>query len=300
MIPEESFVREGHHIQRVLSAAPFSTDPFTHIYAPEFFSRPFYAALKEFMPPISAYEAYLGSDRRPFGKFGFPLWVEELTERTSKLPPEPRIFWERFVSHTMVSLYGALLDKFAAFIALRFGEGDDVPLKLDARLAVDITGSQGYVHTDNPDFVLTFLVYLPDDTALEEYGTGLYTPQDPDYRDVGNGSPTPMNFPTVHKVPFRPNTMVGFFKTGRSFHGLETIGCEGIMRHTLIVHVKGRAEYFAERYGVEIFDKVFSKRTVHDFEPLAASLRNCERVFERGLIDEWGNRRTPPMSSKSG
>ena len=240
------------------------------------------------MPPISAYGPYLGSDHRPFGKFGFPLWVEESPPRLEQLPPESRLFWERFINHVLVSLYADLIEKFSAFFSLRFGHAADVPLKLDARLAVDITGTKGYVHTDNPDFVITFIVYLPDDHSLESIGTGLYAPDDPDYRDMGNGNDNPPRFRRVRQIPFHPNTMVGFFKTGQSFHGVEAIEQDGVMRHSLIIHIKSRAEYFAELYGVEKFTEAFSARTLRDFAPVTASLRRCERVLERGVIDERG------------
>ena len=198
------------------------------------------------------------------------------------------MFWECFRNHVLVSLYGSLLEKFSAFFALRFGDTADVPLKLDARLAVDITGLEGYVHTDNPDFVITFIVYLPDDESLEAYGSGLYAPEDGNYRDMGNGNDHVPPFRKVRHIPFHSNTMVGFFKTGRSFHGVDAIQQDQVMRHSLLIHVKARAEYFAELYGAENFLRVFSNRTAQDFAPVSESLRNCERVIERGIVDGSG------------
>ena len=293
MVPEAAFHHEARHVAKVLRDVRFVSDPFAHIYTPSFFSDDFYAAIKAHMPPIATYGTYLDATGKAYGKFGFPLWFEEDSQRIDQLPPESRIFWERFVSHMLVSLYGSLIDKFSAFFALRFGEGTDVPLKLDARLSLDLTGLDGYVHTDNPDFVITFIVYLPDDNSLEDLGTGLYAPDDPGRRDMGNGTdPTP-RFRKVRQIPFHPNTMVGFFKTAQSFHGVDAIVRNDVMRHSLIIHVKGRPEYFAELYGVDTFNEVFSNRTVQDFAPVSDSLRRCEQVLERGVIDDRGNLLAP-------
>ena len=104
----------------------------------------------------------------------------------------------------------------------------------------------------------------------------------------GNGNDHVPPFRKVRHIPFHSNTMVGFFKTGRSFHGVDAIQQDQVMRHSLLIHVKARAEYFAELYGAENFLRVFSNRTAQDFAPVSESLRNCERVIERGIVDGSG------------
>ena len=154
------------------------------------------------MPSISAYEAYRDDNGKPFGKFGLPLWVEDGQSTLRFLEAERRIFWERFVEHVLVSLFRSLIDKYSAFLYFRFGGELNVPLKFDGRLAIDITGSKGYVHTDNPDFLTTFIIYLPDDNSLEQFGTGLYEPEDPLHRDIGNGIKNPPGFREVRRTQY--------------------------------------------------------------------------------------------------
>ena len=210
MLPEQSFLQERDCVAQVFRNIQFCPDPFEHICTPAFFSNDFYAELKAQMPPISCYEAYRNGNGEAFGKFHFPLWVDG-QNALSVLEPERRIFWERFVTLVLVSIFRNIIDKYSAFFCLRFDGKANVPLKFDVRLAIDITGSRGYVHTDNPDFVTKFIVYLPDDNSLGHCGTGLYEPEDSRYRDIGNGHKNPSRFKIVRQIPFHPNTMVSFF-----------------------------------------------------------------------------------------
>ena len=288
------FELEAKHITDALAATRFVFEPYPHIYLPSFFSEPFYQLLLAKMPPVQHFAAFLDEHGKPFGKYHLPLDARGTEEPILRaLPPDLRAFWTGFRDIVLRdALSNALVDKFAPFLCLRFGRDlNNLPLFFDQRLSLDTTGSKGYVHTDNPDFVLAFLVYLPNDDSLEKYGTGLFVPDDPTYRDIGNGPPVDCDEPTFHKaraVPFRPNTMVGFFKTARSFHGVDTITGDHVMRRTLIVQPRVDGRYFVEKFGAEVYQRVFVDRVDGAFPPVMASLERCEKAQELGLITSNG------------
>lgn len=83
-------------------------------------------------------------------------------------------------------------------------------------------------HTDAAWKVLSLLFYLPPDGTLWEHGTSLYVPKDPTFRCPGGPHHAVERFTRVHTASFLPNSMIAFFKTDYSFHGVEpiTIPCQ--------------------------------------------------------------------------
>lgn len=89
-----------------------------------------------------------------------------------------------------------------------------------------IRDGKGYFigpHTDAPRKVVSLLFYLPRDTSYEEFGTGIYTPNDPDKKCKGGPHYKFNDFKEVWRAPFSPNSVFGFFKTDDSWHGVQEI-----------------------------------------------------------------------------
>jgi hypothetical protein len=78
--------------------------------------------------------------------------------------------------------------------------------------------------------VVVFLFYLARPGADEGLGTSLYMPRDDGFRCEGGLHHPREQFFRVATMPYRPNTLVGFFKTARSFHGVEPVTAPGASR----------------------------------------------------------------------
>lgn len=299
MISDEVFQSEARHISGQVMGTPFVRDPFPHIYVPDFFSPDFYDRIMKHLPPLDDYEAFLDAQGRPFGKYQVPLHVNGANKVWfDQLPPDRKLFWSRFERHCLGDgIHQVIIEKFAPLLILRFGAAlAGLPLYFDSRLSIDSKGARSFLHTDPPDFVITFLVYLPEDDSLEGTGTRFYRPRNPAYFDVGNGPPedeTNPEFREVVAVPFRPNTMVAFFKSARSFHGVDAITDPSVQRRTLLIHAKVSLPYFKDLYGADIYEALFLKRTMRDFQPFRETLRRGERAYELGLIGPDGFGKLP-------
>jgi hypothetical protein len=103
-------------------------------------------------------------------------------------------------------------------------------------------------HTDTPSKLVTLMLYFPDDGATYPRGTGTEF-----YRGMGNTPATPgwstgmMNeedtkeFFRKHEIfyvsDFTPNKLVGFIKSGNSWHGVQPLTlAPGVTRRSLNIN----------------------------------------------------------------
>ena len=74
-------------------------------------------------------------------------------------------------------------------------------------------------HSDAPHKVFTLLFYLPKDASKQQYGTSVYRPKQSDFTsEPGKRFPFDQ-FEEHWRAPFLPNSVFGFMKNERSFHG---------------------------------------------------------------------------------
>lgn len=130
-----------------------------------------------------------------------------------------------------------IVEKFSAEITERFGESVRLVTDVDSRFVRDFTSYQITPHTDQPVKLASLLFYLPADESLRRHGTVLYRPRSPHLRCEGNARHDFASFSKVATMPFLPNALFGFFKTDRSFHGVEAIKDAGIERNALLYNV---------------------------------------------------------------
>lgn len=110
-------------------------------------------------------------------------------------------------------------DAFTQNMAEKFGVSGIT--KTNVRLVVDSPGYRLGPHTDDPKKVLSLIFYLTD--KVKDVGTVLYAHEDPGFTSDGKVHFPLDGFTRVKKVPFLPNSMMGFARTDKSFHGVEKI-----------------------------------------------------------------------------
>jgi len=208
---------------------PVAADPFPHFYGGPVFPPEMYERLLEILPspeemPASKQASNPYGDRR--------MCCPINGETVPRMAAERRRFWAAL--HALLcgpAFIEAVVDKYRPFVLARYG---GVP-KLRGRLEVyaDLENYQIRPHTDAPHKAFNLLFYLPRDRSRAELGTAIYAPKEPSFRSE---KPTQFPFEMFDKVrsfDYLPNTVFGFMKTDRSFHGRDPVPGTGTPRYML-------------------------------------------------------------------
>jgi hypothetical protein len=237
----EEFVR--HRIAN----AEVRREPFPHFYVRPVFPDDYYAELlrrlpcTELLTPINETGTVAMVDPRTGArKVKYePRHIADLAAlEQDEAKRGERPLWRDLSAWLLGDAFrDALVDKFAAAIAERFGRGVRLVTDVDSRFVRDFTSYKILPHTDQPTKLVSLLFYLPPDESLRRHGTALYRPHEPGLRCEGKARYPFADFSKVATMPFLPNAMFGFFKSDRSFHGVEPIEDDGIERNALLYNI---------------------------------------------------------------
>ncbi|NJN39800.1 MAG: hypothetical protein HC807_01585 [Gammaproteobacteria bacterium] len=212
--------------------------PFPHFYIHPIFPDPFYQALRKRLPDVSAYRRLdeTGTVTKDTYTERFICTVEELEERESTDAGDS--FWFDLNVWLMGASFARLvMHKFRDPITDRFGLGSQIHTATDARMVRDFSNYAISPHTDTPRKLVSLLFYLPPDESMLDLGTSIYAPKDPSFRCEGTGHHSFDRFNKVATMPYRPNSLFGFFKTDRAFHGVDRIAAPGVVRDLLLYNI---------------------------------------------------------------
>lgn len=195
----------GHLAYKIVNA-PVQIWPFPHIYVRDVFPDDFYAEMLANLPSAGDYSE--STTRYNGRQFADPTKIDIFS--TLNTP----------------SFEGIASAPFERFISKRFS--GSLSTYTDLRLIRDRENYSIGPHTDAPWKILSYLFYLPPDSYLSEHGTSIYLPRDPSFRCPGGPHHPFDQFTRIATAPFEPNTLLAFFKTNYSFHGVEpiTIPCQ--------------------------------------------------------------------------
>lgn len=219
-------------IQRMANAK-VEKEPYSYFHIDSVFPKEFYQELIDSFPDPSCYHPLgeTGGVRKGTYTQRFCLFLEN--EHLSQLPFAHMIFWTQFSEMFKSPAFkNAILKKFESEYQERYGHQK---LRLEPNLEL-ISDHSNYAigpHTDHPQKVLTLLFYFPRDDRNPHLGTSVYRPLDPHFRCEGLGHHSFQNFSRVYTAPFVPNSVFGFFKSDRSFHGVEPIGKQEVPRQLM-------------------------------------------------------------------
>lgn len=209
------------HLIHQLNNAAIQSMPFPHFYMENVFPDDFYAELQENMPAFPAYEpiSKVRNIRSPDGKPAFnDRFVISFSDGKTEISP----FWQGVRSVLFGQEFGsALLAKFGP--ALRQRTNGESELGQDLVLIRDRQNYDLGPHTDHPNRLVVFLVYLANPDDNPDLGTSLYVPKDRDFVCDGGPHWPREKFDRVFTAPYRPNSALGFLKTNNSFHGVEPV-----------------------------------------------------------------------------
>lgn len=231
-----------HVCKRVASAA-VESDPFPYAVIDEILPREYYEeAVSQFPAP---------SQMRPIRETGrvardaYPERYVTLfnAEDFTSLTESQRRFWTEFDEWMNSDLFlQAFVAKFQADLEPRLTKILATEKALltrgDALLVNDHTKFKIGPHTDAPHRLVTFLFYMPKDESMKALGTSVYRPKDPNFVCWGGPHHASDNFRLVDTVEFMPNRLLTFPKTEKSFHGVEQISREGVVRPLVINNIR--------------------------------------------------------------
>jgi hypothetical protein len=233
------------HARYGIGNAPILTYPFPHFRVDNLFPEKFYREIVEAIPPANVF-----SPIRETGRVGTAPGqpdpydnrsVLEFTEPNFDVfPPEYHELWSGLLPWFLSESLGmAILEKFGDWVNHRFGESlSNVRFVSDLQLVSDSTNYALGPHTDHPNKVAVLLFYLPRDDSNSELGTSLYVPRDPNLRCDGTSHHDRHQFTKVITFPYRPNSVVAFFKSATSFHGVEPILQPGTTRNLIQLSIR--------------------------------------------------------------
>lgn len=195
----------GHIAYRLLNT-PVRRYPFPHVYVENVFPDDFYARLIANLPPEGDYSE--STSRYNGRQFAEPSSADD---------------FDRFNTTEWLKI---ACTPFKQDIMARFQTTPQI--HTDLRLIRDHENYSIGPHTDAPWKILSFLFYLPPDDSLKQHGTSIYLPKEPSFRCIGGPHHKFDYFSRIFTAPFLPNSLLAFFKTDYSFHGVEpiTIPCQ--------------------------------------------------------------------------
>jgi hypothetical protein len=228
------------HVIYQISNARMREHPFPHVYVDSVFPADFYASLRRHWLDSSSLVSLTETGRARGGahsrRFILPLTGDEI----EKLPADRREFWLDLAAWLLGSQFlDAVMLKFARYVKARFGRRlDDMRFFTDAIVVRDLTDYRLGPHTDTPQKVLALIFYCPDDADRTHLGTSIYVPKQPGFRCKGDAHHDHSLFNRVATMAYRPNSLFAFFKTERSFHGVEPITDSNVERDLLLYDVR--------------------------------------------------------------
>lgn len=102
---------------------------------------------------------------------------------------------------------------------------------------VDRPGYSLGPHTDIKTKLCTLLFYMPENNEVNIPGTSFYRPRDPTFTCPGTAHHESKDFIQTNSFDFVPNRLVAFFRSDKSFHGVEKMTVD-TKRNLLICDVK--------------------------------------------------------------
>lgn len=209
--------------------------PFPHLVAEDVFPADFYARLLDALPPLESYRTIADAGRVSLATpdaYRQRHTIDLTQPEPERFPPAQREFWADLLGWLIGERFTMFaLQQFGALVGARFGGRlGEARFHPEFQLVRDFTDYSLGPHTDSPHKVVVLLFYLPRTAERDALGTSLYVPRDPAFRCDGTRHHPRDRFLRVATLPYRPNSVTAFFKSARSFHGVEPVIEPGVRR----------------------------------------------------------------------
>jgi hypothetical protein len=268
-----SFDAESHVLYRIANA-PLLAYPFPHFYVESVFPEEFYQSLRARLPEAAAYTRLDETGGVTKGAYQERSVCSLLDLEEHEATAGAGSFWAELNGWLMSEQFARFVaGKFRDGIAARYGANAELKMHMDCQLVRDLTRYAISPHTDTPTKLVSLLFYLPADDRLAHLGTSIYAPKAAEMRfDPSRHLPFDA-FKKVTTMPFRPNSLFGFLRTDRSFHGVDQITEEGVVRDLLL-------------YNIYVPKGALASRAMPG-DPTRAPAREAESAAPAGGAGRW-------------
>ena len=233
-----SMIDVHQHIRYQVLNTPVRRFPFPHLYVENVFPAAWYSDLLRYLPKIEAYQPIGETGTVPMDAYPqrFVGAIEPLADAEGPGPTAQ--FWAEANRLLMAGELATLfLDAFAQAIEQQYGTGSQFEIVREVRLVRDLTDYRLPPHTDHVRKLVSALFYLPPDDSLREHGTSLYVPADPSMIIDSDRHLSAEAFKRVATMPFLPNSMFAFVRSGTSFHGVEAFARPRAQRDSIMYNL---------------------------------------------------------------
>lgn len=213
------------HVIERLRASEVLLDPYPHYYLEDVFPNEYYQSMLRCLPGSDVYEnLYVVTD----------LKLDHFRHRDQRdlnegwadlLPDDIRSFWAAFNEWFMgPELARTVLHTFAGPMRERFGDERSWPeVSIEAQFIRHRAGYFLGPHSDLYTKLVVLLLYLAPDERLAHLGTSLYRPKAPEFSCPDSKHYSFDDFVRVKTAPYKPNSLLAFMRSDRSFHGVEPL-----------------------------------------------------------------------------
>lgn len=233
---QEAFV----HLYTRIKEVPILEDPTPHFFVENVFPDDFYQELLSQLPDLNFYQTISSAKKAKGESYDkrFILLLKE--EEMSSLPFTSFTFWKTMQLWLCSPEWKSMLvEKFSSQLKMRYQE--DVRQKSFFSIAELLRDFQHYSigpHTDHPMRAITLLFYFPKDSSKSHLGTSFYKHLDPNFSCDGKKHHDFAQFSKVKTIPYLPNSVLGFVRTDKSFHGVEKLQEEDFERNLMNFYLR--------------------------------------------------------------
>jgi hypothetical protein len=248
------------HVVGRLRRSEVVTDPYPHYYLENVFPDDYYQSLLSHLPESTVYQNLYAVTDLKLDHFRHRDQRDFNEGWTGMLPDELKSFWIDFHEWFLgPKLAQAVLDSFAEPMGDRFGAHETWPeVSVESQLIRHRAGYFLGPHSDLYTKLVVLLLYLAPDEKAEHLGTSLYRPKDPTFACPKGTHYSFEDFIKVKTVPYKPNSLLAFLRSDRSFHGVEplseqdvTAGNRDLIQYVLYDKQAREAQLRARRLATE-------------------------------------------------
>lgn len=210
------------HVTRRLSTCVLHRDPFEHFFLSEFFPTRYYETLLVNLPDSHRYANLLANSTLTAEHLGARDQLDLAQEWVDDLPDAQRAFWRSFKGWLYSDAVArAVLDVFRPTLQEQNRQIEEVSVEVQL-----IRHRAGYYlepHSDLWTKLVVLLIYLPGSDQQSGLGTSLYAPKDPAFSCPTSQHHDFSLFNRRKTLPYSMNSVLGFQRSDRSFHGVEPL-----------------------------------------------------------------------------
>jgi len=212
------------HFADRLREAEVSLDPYPHYCLENVFPDDYYQELLKNLPTNNAYENLYEVTTLKLDHFRHRDQRDMNAGWTDNLPVKEKNFWDNFDSWFLGGeLAQAVLQTFAGQMNAKFRGRQWPDVSVESQLIRHRAGYFLGPHSDLFTKLVVLLIYLAPDESAAHLGTSLYHPKDPNFTCPNSTHYPFSDFVKVKTAPYKPNSLLAFFRSDVSFHGLEPL-----------------------------------------------------------------------------